>query len=219
MPNPTPNPKRLNFEALKQRLTFKSNGSRLEFKQTPADPSKGQKQPINTLVGYALLWNELSDDRGYYKVKLAPGSALFATPCFALYNHDFAAVLGNTANGTLRIMPDTTGIKVEIDLPDTTGGRDTAELVAKKYIGGMSFSMQKGFEEYSTNEEGDETIITVTRFTCDEVTVTGIPAFKSTSIGLSEQMSQEDDEDEMDDAETRKESARLEKHRLDFARM
>jgi len=207
--------KSLNFAALKNRTMFKSVGSRLKFVQKPANAEKGEKEPTNTLEGYPIVWNELSDDRGGYKVKLAPGSALFATPCFALYNHDFANVLGNTANKTLRVMPDEHGVKVEIDLPDTCCGRDVAELVEDEYIGGMSFSMAMGFEQYTTEETDTDTIITVTRFTCDEVTVTGIPSFTSTSIAVQEQPEPEP----QDDTEGRVESSRLEKARLDFLRL
>lgn len=212
---------RINFDALTKRLAFKSVGTRLAFTRTPADPAKGVKEPTNTLSGYAIVWNELSDDRGCYKVKLAPGSALFATPCFALHNHDFNQVIGNTANKTLRIMPDTYGVKVEIDLPDTTVGNDVAELVEDGYVAGMSFSMAKGFEKYQTDETDDTTVITVQQFTCDEVTVTAIPAFTGTSIDLvtPEEPPAPPAADDTDDTDARKESARLDRLRLDFAKL
>src|SRR4051812_15470765 len=101
---------------------------RRKFDNAPSggtpDGAGPTEAPIATLEGYALKWNVLSSDRGGYKVKLLPGSANFATPTLALWHHDFAAPIGNTANGTLRLYPDSEGIRIECDLPDTTTGRD-----------------------------------------------------------------------------------------------
>jgi HK97 family phage prohead protease len=136
-----------------------------------------------TQTGYALVWNVLSDDRGGYKVRLLPGSAKFTTPTLALYQHDFRDVIGNTENGTLRLTPDDYGVKVEIDLPDTTTGRDVAELVSKGYVRGMSFSMVSA-PKGETSRENGETILNAEAFEVDEVTVTAIPSFSSTSVEI-----------------------------------
>lgn len=166
-----------------------------------------KSEPQITLKGYPICWNVLSSDRGGYKVRLAPGSAKFTTPCLALYGHDFNKPLGNTANGSLRILPaDDYGIPVEIDLPDTTSGNDCAEEVEDGYTRGMSFSMANGFEEATDSVEvidGVETKVkTVTKFTVDEVTVTIVPAFVETTIeikadtNLSKVDDTEDDDEE-----------------------
>src|SRR5690554_4679076 len=109
------------------------NDRRIIFTRDSQFAVKREQGKPTTLTGYALVWNALSDDRGGYRVRLKPDSAKFATPTLALFQHNFRDVIGNTENGTLRIMPDTFGVKVEIDLPDTTTGRDVAELVGKKY--------------------------------------------------------------------------------------
>jgi HK97 family phage prohead protease len=136
-----------------------------------------------TLSGYAVVWNTLSSDRGGYKVRFAPDSATFAAPSLALFHHDYQAVLGNTANGTLRLSSDSTGVKVEIDLPDTQTARDVAALVQGGYVGGMSFAMTDVTDSAASKENGQE-ILEVKKFTLDEVTVTAIPAFEETSIGV-----------------------------------
>lgn len=142
-------------------------------------------EKIATLTGYAIRWNSLSDDRGGYKVRLLPGSAKFFTPTMALFHHNFASVIGNTANGTLRITPDDVGVKVEIDLPDTTCGRDVEELVENGYVGGMSFAMVDA-PKFTMKEEGGQKIMEVSEFTADEVTVTGVPSFADTSVAVTE---------------------------------
>lgn len=136
-----------------------------------------------TLSGYALVWNVPSSDRGGYRVKLLPGSARFATPTMALFHHDFRLVIGNTENGSLRITSDDYGAKVEIDLPDTSTGRDVLELVGKKYIRGMSFAMASS-PKGKVIQEGAEEIFVAESYDVDEVTVTGIPAFNEAAIGV-----------------------------------
>lgn len=144
-----------------------------------------------TLTGYAMVWNVLSTDRGGFKVRLLPGSAKFTNPVLALFHHDAAEVVGNTANGTLRITPDDVGVKVEIDLPDTGTGRDLTELVGKRYIQGMSFAMVTAPEAHETVENG-ETIRNCTSFICDEVSVTGTPAFPDATVEVVEGDDEED---------------------------
>lgn len=138
-----------------------------------------------TLSGYAIVWNSLSTDRGGYQVRLLPGSARFMSETLALHHHQYDQVIGNTANGTLRIANDQIGARVEIDLPNTSAGRDVEELVAKKYIRGMSFAMIQIASGRDVIENG-QTIFEVTDFLCDEVTVTPIPAFTDTSIQPAE---------------------------------
>jgi hypothetical protein len=169
-------------ESFTTRQAFATLNAKLVLKrQTFTDG----RDPVTTLQGYPILWNELSSDRGGYVVRLIKDAAQFTTPTMALFHHDFKAVLGNTANQTLRILAaDDTGIPVEIDLPNTTVANDVAELVSKGYITGMSFSMANGFEDYTEEKKGDQFIINVSKFTCDEVTITGIPAFTGTSIGV-----------------------------------
>jgi HK97 family phage prohead protease len=143
--------------------------------------------PYTTLTGYALVWNTLSKDRGGYKVRLKPYSANVMASSLALFHHDNKLVLGNTENGTLRFTTDSKGLGVEIDLPDTSAGRDAAELVAKKYIRGMSFGMLLDPEpEFEGVEEGGQTILEFSKFWMDEVTITAIPAFADTSVEIAD---------------------------------
>jgi HK97 family phage prohead protease len=136
-----------------------------------------------TLTGYALIWGATSSDRGGYRVRLMPGSAKFATPTLALFHHDFKHVLGTTGNGTLRIAPDDTGVRVEIDLPDTTTGRDVAELIRRRDITGMSFAMIDKPQGRTVKEGGVE-IFEAESYGVDEITVTVSPAFIETTIDI-----------------------------------
>lgn len=136
-----------------------------------------------TLTGYALVWNTLSSDRGGYKVRLRKDSARFAVPTHALFHHDFSAVLGSTGNGTLRLSPDDYGVRAEIDVPDTTLGRDVAELVRRGDVRGMSFAMVDD-PVATTVTEGGTKIVDATSFLVDEVTITAVPAFDEATVGV-----------------------------------
>jgi HK97 family phage prohead protease len=157
-------------------------------KQFAQDPAQGQADngSIGTIEGYAIVWDVPSDDRGGYKVVLTRGAAQFVDHVRALYHHDYAGgPLGDTTTTTLRLTPDDYGVKASIDLPDTTLGRDVAELVRTGRVAGMSFSML-GPVEGETKDGPAGEILTVKSFVCDEVTVTAIPAFTQTSIAPAE---------------------------------
>jgi HK97 family phage prohead protease len=169
----TDNSRRLAFSA-DSRHQFATADARLSFAAAAGDtPAR--------LSGYAIVWDQLSTDRGGYRVKLEPGSAKFTTPTLALYEHDFAEVIGNTANNTLRLSLDDVGVKFEIDLPNTTAGRDAAELVEKKYVQGMSFSMI-GHPEWTDERIDGMDVMVVKSFTADEITVTARPSFTATTV-------------------------------------
>jgi uncharacterized protein len=151
------------------------------------------------LTGYPIIWGALSDDRGGYKVRLAPNSARFANPVHALYHHEFADILGTTENGSMRLASDATGVKVEIDLPDTTLARDTAALVTGRYVQGMSFAMVEtpwGWgsdgqpvavpNKATVAKENGETIVTALDYEVDEVTITPLPSFVETRISAAQ---------------------------------
>lgn len=151
----------------------------------PAEGSKGRA----TLTGYAMVWGATSGERytargDVYKVRLLPNSAVFQKPTAALYHHSFRDFLGSTADGSVRLSSDDVGVKSEIDLPDTTLGRDLEWLVGHGRIRGMSFAMIAAPGSYSVSKEDGIEIRSFSNFEVDEVTITPIPAFIETSIGV-----------------------------------
>ena len=49
----------------------------------------------------------------------------------ALWSHDTGQVLGNTKNQTLRLDSNEERLAFELDLPNTTAGKDAAESIAR----------------------------------------------------------------------------------------
>lgn len=138
-----------------------------------------------TIVGYAAVFDSETDICGCWTEVIAPGAftrTLKERDVVAVYHHDGARVLGRTSAGTLRLKEDAKGLQVEIDLPDTTDGRDVEVLVERGDITGHSF----GF--ITRKQEWDETVDPPKRTIQDvdlvEVTVTAFPQYTDTEIGL-----------------------------------
>lgn len=147
--------------------------------------SAGEGQAGRTIAGYAAVFNSETDICGCWIEVVAPGAftrSIKENDIVAVYHHDGARVLGRTSSKTLRVKEDQRGLAVEIDLPDTTDGRDLAVLIERGDVTGMSF----GF--CTRKQEWDETVEPPKRTILDvelvEVTVTAFPQYTDTEIGL-----------------------------------
>ena len=94
------------------------------------------------LSGYAAIFNtetRIADFTetirpGAFAATLAAGGDILA-----LVDHDRSLVLARTKTGTLRLSEDARGLRFDIDVPDTSAGRDVLALAARGDLGGMSF--------------------------------------------------------------------------------
>ena len=138
------------------------------------------------LVGYAAVFNSLSADLGGFQERIIPGafksSLAGSTDVRALVDHDPTKPLGRMSNGTLRIAEDDKGLRMEVDLPDTSYARDVKALVARKDVRGMSFGFRVPDGGQRFTKENGQTIRELTNIDLREVTVTGSPAYGATSI-------------------------------------
>jgi HK97 family phage prohead protease len=137
-----------------------------------------------TIGGYAAVFNSRANIGGYFEEVIAPGAFddALMQDVRALVDHDTGRVIGRTKAGTLRMKQDDMGLAVEIDLPDTTDGRDLATLIERGDVSGMSF----GF--VVTKEMWDETMEppmrTIQALDLREVSVVAFPAYDDTSIAM-----------------------------------
>ena len=137
-----------------------------------------------TIGGYAAVFNSRANIGGYFEEVIAPGAFddALMQDVRALVDHDTGRVIGRTKAGTLRMKQDDTGLAVEIDLPDTSDGRDLATLIERGDVSGMSF----GF--VVTKETWDETMEppmrTIQALDLREVSVVAFPAYDDTSIAM-----------------------------------
>ena len=116
---------------------------------------------IPKITGYAAVFDSETVIGGRewgFREKIAKGAfteALRTSDVRALFNHDEEYVLGRTKSGTLRLMEDERGLKVEIDPPDTQDAKDLIKRMQRGDIDQMSFAftMEGGVQTW--DETGD----------------------------------------------------------------
>ena len=116
---------------------------------------------------------------------IAPGAfseTLKSSDVRALINHDTGRVIGRSSAGTLRLAEDEMGLSVEIDLPDTSDGRDLAVQLERGDISGMSFGFRVMHDEW--DETGDMPMRTIHMLELLEVSAVAFPAYADTEIAL-----------------------------------
>lgn len=158
-----------------------------------------------TLVGYAAVFNSDADIGGWWIERISPGAFknTIGDDIRALVDHDSGRVIGRTKSGTLRLSEDSKGLRVEIDVPNTSDGNDLWELVERGDISGMSFGFRVTHQEW--DETVDPPIRTIHEIELFEVSAVAFPAYDDTSIGkrsLEEWRSANQTNEEEADADT-----------------
>jgi HK97 family phage prohead protease len=97
---------------------------------------KGRK-----LEGYAALFNSPAMIGGSFTESIVPGAfrGSLTGDVLALVDHDPARMLARTKSGSLRLSEDSRGLAFDLDIPDTSHGRDVLALAERGDLGGMSF--------------------------------------------------------------------------------
>ncbi len=116
--------------------------------------AEGEKR---VAFGYAAVFGKLSQNLGGFVEQVAPGAftkTIQEQDVRALFNHDEDHVLGRMGAGTLRMVEDDDGLAYEIDLPNTTIGRDVAEMLRRDDIFGSSFGFRVIEDEWGETEQG-----------------------------------------------------------------
>lgn len=138
-----------------------------------------------TVSGYASVFGEVADIGGWFKEVVARGAftnTLRTADVRAYFDHDTGRVLGRASTGTLRLLEDDKGLRVEIDLPDTTDGRDVKTLVERGDVSGMSFRFEAVRQEW--DETADPPTRTLLEVRLGEVSIVSEPAYDGTSVAM-----------------------------------
>lgn len=132
---------------------------------TPEIPARLEERAEGSgpprIVGYSAVFGvdtEINSYFGTFKERIQKGAFRRAIRegqnVRALRNHDPDNLLGTTDSKTVRLKEDDTGLYIEIDTPDTTIGRDTAESVRRGDLAGMSFAFVVRKEKWVNGEDG-----------------------------------------------------------------
>ncbi|MEM7810280.1 MAG: HK97 family phage prohead protease [Planctomycetota bacterium] len=146
-----------------------------------------------TLVGYAAVYYVEGDARTEYRLwdtaveRIARGAfdgilADTTVDVRALRNHDPDRILGRRSAGTLRLSSDDVGLRYEIDLAETTAGRDTATDVESRNITGSSFWFGNGRTTITEREDGTTVYLRESFTELYDVGPVTFPAYEGTSV-------------------------------------
>lgn len=155
------------------------------------------RDSIGTLVGLAAVYydgtpaTEFSPFEGMVE-RVARGAfddwLVGDGEVLALSDHETsnAKVLGRRSSGTLRLSLNPKGLRYEVDLPDTTEGRDLRELVARGDIAGASFGfdIRAGHVDLEWSTAGGVDIRTIKRAELHDIAPVAKPAYQATSTSL-----------------------------------
>lgn len=133
--------------------------------------------------GYAAVFNSPSEPLPFIE-QIAPGAFNHSlkrarNDIKFLWNHDTGEILGSTRAGTLKLNEDKYGLRVEGLLPNTSRGRDVAELLRRGDVDAMSFgfSVPSGGDSWS-NDGSQRTLHSVR---LHEVSLVAMPAYSATA--------------------------------------
>ncbi len=143
------------------------------------------------LVGYAAVFNKLSVELGWsrFRERIAPGAfieTIKSDDIRALVDHDSSRILGRNVARTLRLQEDEEGLLSDIDVPDTSVGRDALISVSRGDISGMSFAFQTLSEswDYGDDDSDEPPIRTLNKVKLFDVSIVTYPAYPDTSVGV-----------------------------------
>ena len=136
-----------------------------------------------TLSGYAAVFNSDTSIGGYFVERIAPGAfdSAMGADVRALVDHDSGRVIGRTKSGTLRLSQDATGLRVEVDVPNTTDGNDLWELVERGDISGMSFGFRVTKQQWDDTDP-ENPVRTIQAVDLFEVSAVAFPAYEDTTL-------------------------------------
>jgi len=151
-----------------------------------------QGQPL--IVGYASVFNSVSEDLGGFREYIAPGafSDVLADnanlDCRGLFNHNPDYVLGRTTAGTVTLSQDDKGLLYTINPPDTQFAKDLLVSIGRGDITGSSFGftlIPDEDDQWTTDANGNP-IRTITRVRqLFDVSPVTFPAYPGTDTSIA----------------------------------
>lgn len=137
------------------------------------------------VVGYAAVFNQVTDIGGYFREVIAPGAfteAIGRDDVVFLINHE-GLPLARTRSGTLQLTQDDTGLRMETVLDPADP--DVMSIVGKMKRGDldkMSFAFIPEIQEW--DETGETPLRTIRKASLHDVSIVTTPAYDGTSIAL-----------------------------------
>lgn len=161
----------------------------IEVRATYSTPVVSQDS--RTVEGYAVVFNSLSEDLGFYET-INPAAiteeVLMRSDVFCLFNHDLDKVLARSKYGTgsLQLQLDEQGLKYTFQAPNTDLGDELLEYLRRGDIDSSSFaftvSTDEGSEVWTTGTDGRQYREILKIDELHDVSPVWNPAYTSTSV-------------------------------------
>ena len=138
----------------------------------------------NVVVGYASVFNTLSNDLGGFREIIDEGAfeGRMGDDVRLLVNHD-GLPLARTTNGTMKLSTDEVGLRYEAELANTTMGRDVAELLKNQTVNQSSFAFVVEDDKWELKDgENIRTILKVSRLY--DTSIVTYPAYEEAGVAL-----------------------------------
>ena len=123
--------------------------ARARARRPQPDQTRAAEKPAGVLDGYAAVWGSVAD-LGPYTEEIARGALQWSDQTTARREHDAGRLLGRWPD-TLRLAEDDVGLRYEVELPDTTDGREVAHLVGRGDLAGSSIRMRVSGQSWDTS--------------------------------------------------------------------
>tara|TARA_R100000963_G_C4629477_1_gene94918 strand:- start:59 stop:871 length:813 start_codon:yes stop_codon:yes gene_type:complete len=143
-----------------------------------------QEGDSNTVVGYASVFNTLSNDLGNFREIIAPGAfdGRLEDDVRLMVNHE-GLPLARTTNGSMRLSTDETGLRYEAEIANTSTGRDILELLKDGTVNQSSFAFTVEDDSWEVNEGVNvRTINKVSRLY--DTSIVTYPAYNEANVAL-----------------------------------
>lgn len=142
------------------------------------------------IIGYAAVFNSLSEDLGGWKEMIEPGAfanTIQVDDVRGLYNHEPTMVLGRNKAGTLILVEDEIGLRYEIIPPDTSYSRDLMVSIDRGDVNQSSFgfNVPKGGDDWIDPTDSQPFPIRILReVKLFDVSPVTFPAYPVTSVAV-----------------------------------
>jgi len=150
------------FERRAAQLEIRARGRRLEG-HVALFNVEARIGPVTEIIRAGAFAKALADGRDI----------------LGLVDHDMGQLLARTRSKTLRLAEDSKGLAFDLDVPDTTAGRDVLALAERGDVGGASF----GFMPRPAGETWDARRRTLIDVDLREISVVlAFPAYEGTTV-------------------------------------
>ncbi len=134
---------------------------------------------LGVITGRPIPYNSLSGDLGGFRELYSPGcfsrSLASDSPIAALLEHRPELILGKKSAGTLTLTEGPDGVHAEIEVGDTSYGRDLLTSMGRKDVDGMSAAFF--IQDRKWEMRGGQRVRVITQAALVEVSVCAFPAY------------------------------------------